>query len=268
MRRFLVFSLVLALLLAPCGAFGEEEGMPEWTYPLAPEILANPNGYITLANTESLLDGDYEPEDLENVTVKKASSAAMQMRREAHAALHRMFDAAEAAGYTLYAKSVYRSYQTQKTMYANRLEKVGYDDGVVAYPGSSDHQTGLGIDILNYEWTQKEGMTPAFAETPEAQWMAAHCQEFGFILRYMEDKEDITKIIFEPWHFRYVGPEAAEYIMANHLSLEEFTAEWQAYVAEYEQNGGDFERLVLLRSLMDPVQVVDVTGDGEEEFSF
>ena len=267
MRRFLILLLLFSLLAAPSLALGEED-MPEWTYPLAPEILSNPNGYITLTNTKVLLDGNYEPEDLEKVTVKKASSGTMEMRKEAHEALHRMFDAAEEAGYTLYAKSVYRSYQTQRTMYANRLEKVGRDDGVVAYPGSSDHQTGLGIDILNYEWTKKEGMTAAFGATAEAQWMAAHCQEFGFILRYMEDKEDITGIIYEPWHFRYVGNEAAEYIMENHLSLEEFTDEWQAYVAVFEQNGGDFERLVHLRSLLNPVQVVDVSEDGEEEFSF
>ena len=170
-----------------------------------------------------------------SATARRADrTSTMQLRKEANEALEAMFAAAQEAGYNLYVKSAYRSYSTQSSMYYNRLEKNnGRDDGLVAYPGSSDHQTGLGVDILNYEWTQKDGMNYRFAATAEAQWMDAHCQEYGFILRYMEDKEDVTGIKFEPWHFRYVGREAAVYIMENHLSLEEFTEEWQAAEAEY-----------------------------------
>ena len=96
--------------------------------------------------------------------------------------------------------------------------------------------------------------------------MEAHCAEFGFILRYMSDKEEITGIKFEPWHFRYVGKEAAAYIMENHLSLEEFTEEWQAYIADWEARGGDFRELIIRRAQVNPVTVLD-DEDGEEELS-
>ena len=258
-----IWLLTAVIMLVSCSCFAED--MPQWDYPIAPEILSNAQGYITLTDPDHLLPSDYVPNDLVMVTVRKVVSG--ELRRAAHDALTAMFDAAEADGYKLYAKSVYRSYQTQKTMYANRLQKVGRDDGVVAYPGSSDHQTGLGIDILNYEWTKKDGMTPAFGATEEAKWMAAHCHEYGFIIRYMEGKEDITGIIYEPWHLRYVGLEVAEYIMENQLSLEEFTREWQDYAARYEAAGGDFDELVRRRTTISRVTVLEITEDGEEELS-
>lgn len=260
--RRLVWILLICLLMTPVAL---AEDMPEWEYPLDPEILADPLDYIVLTNKEMLLDEDYEPDDLVNVNAKRVVTG--QLRKEANEALNAMFAAAKESGYTLYVKSAYRSYRTQKTMYYNRMEKYGYDDGLVAYPGSSDHQTGLGVDILNYEWTQKDGMNEKFAAEAEAQWMADHCHEFGFILRYMEDKEDITKIKFEPWHFRYVGLEAASYMMKNHLSLEEFTWEWQAYVENYAAQGGDLQALLRERARINDVTVIEVTEDGEEELS-
>ena len=143
MKKILAFFLMLCLSALP-GALAEN--MPEWEYPLAPEIIYDFDQYITLANRTHLLDGNYIPNDLVNVTVKRASGTGhMQLRQAASDALAAMFDAASEAGYTLYLKSAYRSYQTQKTMYNNRLEKMhGRDDGLVSYPGASDHQTGLG----------------------------------------------------------------------------------------------------------------------------
>ena len=260
MKKLALICLLLALL--PMAALAE---MPEWEYPLAPEILDNHEGYITLTNRAVLLSSDYEPDDLVNVTARKVVTG--QLRQAANDALNRMFAAAEEAGYKLYVKSVYRSYQTQKTMYNNRLAKVGHDDGWVAYPGSSDHQTGLGVDVLNYEWTKKDGMNEQFGNTAEAQWMAAHCHEYGFVIRYMADKEDSTGINYEPWHLRYVGREAAAYMTEMHFSLEEFTQDWQAYLAQYKAAGGDFEALLKERARLD-VTVLDVTDDGEEEIGF
>jgi len=119
-------------------------------------------------------------------------------------------------------------------MYYNRLNKNnGKDDGVVAYPGSSDHQTGLGIDVINKAGIGKK-FTEAFGKTKEGKWLAENCWDYGFIIRYQKDKEDITKIIYEPWHLRYVGVQVAQYMHANNLSLEEFTQEWNQAVAEYE----------------------------------
>lgn len=267
-RRLILFILALATACSACFSFALGEGMPAWEYPLAPEILNNFEGYITLANRQHLLDSGYEPIDLVNVTCKKSADAGTPMLRQAASdAINAMFAAAQEAGYTLYLKSGYRTYRTQKTMYNNRLEKLGRDDGLVSFPGASDHQTGLGADILNYAWTKKDGMNKEFAKEQEAQWMEAHCHEFGFILRYMADKEEITGIKFEPWHFRYVGKEAAAYIMENHLSLEEFTEEWQAYVASWEAAGGDFDELILERARVNGARIIDVAEDGEEELS-
>lgn len=266
MKQALSAALAALVLLLCCAACGEE--LPPWEYPLEPEILQDTELYITLANRDHLLDKDYVPRDLVNTTARKARDAGTtQLRKAASEALNEMFAAAEEAGYTLYIKSAYRSYQTQNSMYYNRLDRLGRDDGLVSYPGASDHQTGLGVDILNYAWTLKDGMNKQFAETAEAQWMEANCHLYGFILRYMEDKEDQTSIKFEPWHFRYVGKEAAAYIMEQHLSLEEFTEEWQAYVAAYEAGGGDFARLLRERAKVNDATVVGVSDDGEEELS-
>ena len=265
MRKFLILCLA-ALLLFSCGA--RAENLPAWEYPIEPEIINDFEQYITLANRTHLLDGGYVPDDLVKVSVRRASGVgAMELRKVANDALAAMFAAASEAGYTLYLKSAYRSYQTQKTMYNNRLQKMGRDDGLVSYPGASDHQTGLGVDVLNYAWTQKDGMNKEFAKTAEAQWMLEHCMEFGFVLRYMADKEDITAIKFEPWHFRYVGKEVAAYMMENNLSLEEFTEEWESYVADYEANGGNFRELILWRARVRDAVVVRVDPDGEEEYS-
>ncbi len=254
-------TLILALLLPLC-ALGE----PEWTYPIAPDTLANKEGFLTLVNRDRLLDSGYEPQDLVRLSVKRTVSD-YELRKACSIALEQMFAAAQADGYTLYVKSAYRSYQTQRTMYTNRVSSMGYDDGLVQYPGASEHQTGLCADILNYEWTQKDGMNYRFAETAEAQWMAEHCWEFGFIVRYESDKEEITGIKFEPWHLRYVGKECAKYIWDNHLSLEEFTLEWEGYIASWEAAGGDFEAMVMRLNLPNEVIVVETNEDGEEEIS-
>ena len=240
-KRWLLTVLCLSLLMSGgCASAQElvsEEQGAKWTYPVS--LAALNEDYIRLANQESLLPSDYVPQDLVKITAKKTSSTSIQVREIASTALSDMFAAALNDGITLYAHSGYRSYQTQKTMYYNRLEQNGgKDDGVVAYPGASDHQTGLGIDVISKEWIGKK-FNEGFAKTPEAQWMEAHCAEFGYIIRYPMDKEDITGIIFEPWHLRYVGVEAAKYIMEKGMVLEEFTTEWHQAVADFEAAGGN-----------------------------
>lgn len=261
MKRLMMIWMVM-LMLCPFAALGEQ---PEWTYPLPPEILNNVDGYITLANRDNLLSEDYIPKDLVDIKVRHVVDDPI--RKEAHKALDDMFAAAEADGYKLYVKSGYRSYQTQETMYFNRLDKNnGKDDGWVSYPGASDHQTGLGVDVLNYAWTKKDGMNEKFAQEPEAKWMAENCWRFGFVIRYGEDKEEITGINYEPWHLRYVGVEVARYMYENNLCLEEFTAEWKQYIADYEANGGDFEQLLKERAQLVPT-IIGYSEDGEEEVS-
>lgn len=208
----------------------------QWAYPIPYDLLMT-SDYIVLTNKENLLSEDYIPPDLVKLTCKKISSDPIQMREVAANALSDMFAAAKEDGIVLYAHSGYRSYRTQKTMYSNRLKKNnGKDDGVVAYPGSSDHQTGLGIDIINKAGIGKK-FTTAFAETKEGKWVAENCWNYGFVIRYQKNKEDITQIMFEPWHLRYVGVQVAQYMHENDLSLEEFTAEWKEAAAEYQAAG-------------------------------
>ena len=223
-----------------------------WNFPI--DLTEMDPTYIMLANKNMLISKDFVPDPLvkmvtrknnkdgsnANGGVRKASSGEMKLEGTCAAALVRMFDDADAEGIKLYLKSAYRSYKTQKTMYYNRLEKYGYDDGYVAVPGGSDHQTGLGCDVVSYSWRDK-GMTKAFAKTEEAQWMAAHCAEYGFVIRYPEDKEEETGIAYEPWHLRYVGETVAEYIMDNGLCLEEFFDQLQAAIQEFLDAGGSYD---------------------------
>ena len=205
-----------------------------WTYPISYDLLTS-SEYIVLANKENLLDEKYVPEDLtEDLKCRKISYDPIRMRRTAAEALYSLFDAAEKDDIYLYAHSGYRSYKTQNTMYYNRLKKnKGVDDGYVAYPGSSDHLTGLGIDVIHKAGIGKK-FTKAFGDTKHGKWLAENCWDYGFIIRYQEDKEEITQIEYEPWHLRYVGVQVAQYMRDQHLSLEEFTAEWKAAAAAYE----------------------------------
>lgn len=253
LHRFGVCMLLVLLFTAPACAemldlsalgdiqeaqmFDEPADKREWTYPISYELLTT-SEYIVLANKQSLLDENYVPQDLvKDLKCRKISYDPIQMRKAAADALCALFDAAQEDEIYLYAHSGYRSYRTQNTMYYNRLKKNnGKDDGVVAYPGSSDHQTGLGIDVINKAGIGKK-FTEAFGETKQGKWLAENCWDYGFIIRYQKDKEDITEIIYEPWHLRYVGVQVAQYMRDQNLSLEEFTEEWQAEVARYEAGG-------------------------------
>lgn len=132
-----------------------------------------------------------------------------------------------AAGNSVYLSSAYRSYDTQDYLFKRKVEQYGSEEEaakIVLPPGTSEHQTGLSADITEeyYEVKNRE-----LENTDMYKWMAAHCHEYGFIVRYPDGKEDITDIIYEPWHFRYVGVEAATYIMEHDLTLEEFLAYYQ-----------------------------------------
>jgi len=138
--------------------------------------------------------------------------------------LNAFIAAARAEGLSVYLSSAYRDYATQNYLYNRKIQQYG-DPAVaariVAPPGTSEHQTGLALDITDRYYEMKDS---SLENTALYQWMSAHCHEYGFIVRYPKDKEDVTGIIYEPWHFRYVGVEAATYIMENGLCLEEFLA--------------------------------------------
>ena len=212
-----------------------------WTYPVRLTALYSP--FNILVNRDNKVDEKYGSDDSAKTraSIKRASSAAIYMNRTAEIALAEMFETALEEGIRLFLKSGHRSYGTQKTIYENRMKSEGKDDGVVAPAGASEHQTGLACDILNQDYAGRPRMTPDFSQTKEAQWMKEYCADFGFILRYPEDKQEITKTIFEPWHFRYVGREVASYVMRTEMSFEEFWVEWQAEVDAFKARGGDVE---------------------------
>ena len=228
------------------------DGEVSWDFPLALEDI-NPE-YVRLANKHYLLDSKYVPDNLVKVP-RQAKSGGIswvswpegghRLQEVAAQALCDMNAAMrEIDGFrTMYLKSAYRSYGTQKTMYRNRLAKNnGKDDGWVSMPGASDHQTGLGCDVVPSNWKDR-GMNDKMMQEPECQWMAEHCQEYGFIIRYPADKKEFTEINTEPWHLRYVGIPVATYIMENGLCLEEFTQQLQNAIADFISRGGN-ENLV------------------------
>lgn len=159
-----------------------------------------------------------------NVTPTRPDvSENIYMRPEAAQALEVLFEAAAADGITLYATSGFRSYSTQKAIFDRRAQERGEQaaNRSVARPGQSEHQTGLAMDIEG-ETTLGTGLTDAFGESPEGIWVAEHCAEYGFIIRYPKDKTHITGYIYEPWHIRYVGVEAAKEITELGVTLEEY----------------------------------------------
>lgn len=228
-----------ALDLSALGEIEEAQIMEgdAWDYPIPYHLLMT-SDYIQLVNRDHLLAEDDIPEDIvKDLECRKVSYDPIQMRETAAQALCVLFDAAEEDGVYLYAHSGYRSYRTQKTIYYRRLESRGYDDGIVQYPGASEHQSGLAIDVINKAGIGKNFTNDAFANSKEGKWLSENCWDYGFIIRYQEDKEDITGIGYESWHIRYVGVQVAQYMRDQHLSLEEFTEEWQAAVNAFEHAG-------------------------------
>jgi len=139
---------------------------------------------------------------------------------------------AKSEGVNLTLVSGYRSASRQTYLYNRKVNYyvgLGYSKSealtkaasVVNPPGYSEHQTGLCMDITDSSYVS---LTENQENTKGYKWLYANCYKYGFILRYPKDKENITEVIYEPWHFRYVGVEAATYIMSNNLTLEEYIA--------------------------------------------
>ena len=178
-------------------------------------ILVNKNNKAP-AVPVTLVKPDVQP-------TREAVSENIYMRPEAAAALEDLFEAAAQDGITLYATSGYRSYSTKKAIFERKLERMDEKqaNASVAKPGYSEHQTGLAMDIEG-ETTKGTGLTEAFGESPEGIWTAEHCAEYGFIIRYPKEKTNITGYIYEPWHLRYVGKEAAAEITELGVTFEEY----------------------------------------------
>lgn len=170
---------------------------------------------------------------------REALSENIYMQPAAAAALEALFAGALEDGITLYATSGFRSYSTQKAIFDRKLETMSEKaaNASVAKPGYSEHQTGLAMDVEGLS-SLGSGLVEDFGETPEGQWIAAHAHEYGYILRYPKGKTDITGYIYEPWHIRYVGLEAAETIHALDITLEEYVLMVCGDRVEFLKEGG------------------------------
>lgn len=186
-----------------------------------PVLLVNPWNFVP------------EGYDAALVTIRRFGAYTdMLVAEECYEPLMQMLSDCKSAGHKTYIVSAYRSQQDQEKNYQRKVNEYlskGYSEAearvlaakVVAVPGTSEHQLGLALDIVDASWPYLKNEQ---ANMPAQKWLMEHSWEYGFILRYPADKTDVTGIIYEPWHYRYVGKELAAELHACGLTLEEYLA--------------------------------------------
>ncbi len=182
--------------------------------------------YLMLVNQSHPMEDGYVPE-LANI------DDSHQVDARVLEPLQNMLKAASDEGYSLYVCSAYRSVDRQKELFNESMidyvnQGMTYYEAAIetaksiAWPGESEHATGLAMDIVSSDYA---GLDEKQGETDDQKWLMEHCYEYGFILRYPKDKSEDTGIIYEPWHYRYVGVEAALAIRDQGVTLEEYLNE-------------------------------------------
>lgn len=191
------------------------------------QIINNAEDWnLTLVNKWNEMEAGYEPDLVEVATGHRVDARIADSLTE-------MIKDAKKAGYAIYILSSYRDMEKQIKLYEDEVEKwiwQGYDKEaaeekagtVVAFPGTSEHQLGLAVDLVSSEHVKLDRQAE---NTKGYKWLVANCHKYGFILRYPNEATEITGIIYEPWHFRYVGKKAATYIMEHGITLEEYLSE-------------------------------------------
>lgn len=202
-------------LEAQAGGMGDEGG----------EVSGKDEWYLILVNSWNPLPAKYEVE-LELLEDDHA------VDKRCYPMLQDMLDDCRAQGLEPLICSSWRSFERQKELYEKKEERL-VEEGcpkeqaaeeaakTVAAPGNSEHQTGLALDLVDSNYPELE---TAQEDTPVQRWLMANSWKYGFVLRYPAEKSEVTGIIYEPWHYRYVGREAAEEMYRNHLCLEEYLA--------------------------------------------
>lgn len=189
-------------------------------------IEAGSDELLTLVNAEHPMSPDWQCDLVQLNNGQNIDSRAYED-------LQQMMDDARAEGYDPYICSSWRSHETQVRLFGEEIksyEKRGYSESEaevqaaqwVAVPGTSEHELGLALDIVSVE---NQRLEESQEDTPTQQWLMEHCYEYGFILRYPKDKEDITGISYEPWHYRYVSREHARVIRESGVCLEEYVTQ-------------------------------------------
>ena len=190
------------------------------------DVLTYDDGdLMVLVNKYHGTTPDYRPTDMVPVDPALATWNDLSLKEEAYDAYLEMYKDAKAEGFDLKICSAFRSYEGQKQLFTNAINSydLAFAHMYYAYPGRSEHHTGLAIDITSasMEW----GLRQDFADYPYGKWLYEHCQDYGYILRYLKGAEDITGYMYEPWHFRYVGKDIAKEIMEKGITLEEYLGE-------------------------------------------
>lgn len=185
----------------------------------ADELNAGDGWMQLLVNSSNVIPDGYAPTELTEL------SNGQSVDKRIYPSLQSMFDDARAQGVYPVVSSGYRTAKQQQSEMDDKIQEY-IDDGksedearalaatYVAQVGYSEHEAGLAIDIVAK--ANKSDDDTVWA------WMKEHCAEYGFILRYPEGKEGVTGMSYEPWHFRYVGVEAAQKIMGAGITLEEY----------------------------------------------
>ena len=264
--QFIAFCAVVLLLLAgivfllsrcsakrraePADAVQKtEETLPENT---EPEVTANdsPVGYVPAtadmgAGPLILVSNDHDytfPESVELVVSLEARTAekylvrdfSIRQEKQAFAVFDKMLcDFADATGHTdVNITSAYRSYEEQEDVFNSSAAANGLEHAkrYVTHPGGSEHHTGLAADLNVYNVSN--GTCYDFDGQGDYKWVYDHCADYGVILRYGADKEPITNIAPESWHFRYVGIPHAKYMTENNLCLEEYIELMRQYTVQ------------------------------------
>lgn len=183
---------------------------------------------ILLVNPWNTLPADYQPDLV--LLDSSISSKEIYVDRSCYDALNAMIEECNRQSPTVCVISGYRTHEYQTGLYNRKVQSYldkGYSDKdakaaagqVVAVPGTSEHQLGLSVDIID---TRSWSLTSVQETLPGQQWLMENCWRYGFILRYPNGTTDSTGIIYEPWHYRYVGKELAETIHNSKITLEEY----------------------------------------------
>ena len=192
--------------------------------------------YLKLVNPDNGVDNEFiRNVELAEIDARFSSGASSSkyFDKRAVGPLVEMCKAALADNVSLICVSTYRTYAYQQTLYNNRVQRCinegyGKDEAkkvaatIVAVPGTSEHHIGLAVDFNSVE--------ESFENTKAFRWLQEHAEDYGFVMRYPKDKKNVTKIIYEPWHYRYVGVEHAKAMNDLGLCMEEYL--------EYLSNGG------------------------------
>ncbi len=193
---------------------------------------------LLLTNGENPLPEEYDSKVVEYLVeidpIYRNNNYRTKIHKDVYPYITAMVAAAQADGVDLRVLSPFRSYSVQEGLFKNQVARVGGDEAkaatVVARPGTSEHNTGLCADFNMAEDT--------FENTPMYEWMCENAEDYGFILRYPKDKQHITGVIYESWHWRFVGINNAKEINSLGLTLEEYI-EYKGFEPTIDMYGDD-----------------------------